>query len=444
MKNRIFKTMALSTIIAILITTLALSVYISNSYLTETKTIIKHEAIQLKQLLENDPNYLDNELITEARITLIDANGYVLYDSNTKDLENHLDRPEIKDAIIYGYGESLRKSDTYNKNMYYYAVKLNNGEILRLSSYSNSFMGIFIPTLTNSLFIMAILIILCLLLANYQAKEIVKPINNLNLANPQKEDTYEELAPLVDNLNLHNQMRKEFSANVSHELKTPLTSISGYAEIMANGIAKEEDNKLFAQKIYDESQNLINKINDIIKISKLDENRIDLEYQRINYSQLINNCINKLEKFIEDKHIKVNFTSKEIYGFAIVYVMEDIIYNLIQNAIKYNKNDGTVSIYLSETEQDVRISVKDTGIGIPKEDQNRIFERFYRVDKSHSKEIGGTGLGLSIVKHGVIFLGGSISVDSEEGMGTEMIVTLPRGMKKNEAEMCEKTKKMEK
>ncbi|MDD7227361.1 MAG: histidine kinase dimerization/phospho-acceptor domain-containing protein, partial [Firmicutes bacterium] len=322
MKNRIFKTMALSTIIAILITTLALSVYISNSYLTETKTIIKHEAIQLKQLLENDPNYLDNELITEARITLIDANGYVLYDSNTKDLENHLDRPEIKDAIIYGYGESLRKSDTYNKNMYYYAVKLNNGEILRLSSYSNSFMGIFIPTLTNSLFIMAILIILCLLLANYQAKEIVKPINNLNLANPQKEDTYEELAPLVDNLNLHNQMRKEFSANVSHELKTPLTSISGYAEIMANGIAKEEDNKLFAQKIYDESQNLINKINDIIKISKLDENRIDLEYQRINYSQLINNCINKLEKFIEDKHIKVNFTSKEIYGFAIVYVME--------------------------------------------------------------------------------------------------------------------------
>ena len=298
MKNRIFKTMALSTIIAILITTLALSVYISNSYLTETKTIIKHEAIQLKQLLENDPNYLDNELITEARITLIDANGYVLYDSNTKDLENHLDRPEIKDAIIYGYGESLRKSDTYNKNMYYYAVKLNNGEILRLSSYSNSFMGIFIPTLTNSLFIMAILIILCLLLANYQAKEIVKPINNLNLANPQKEDTYEELAPLVDNLNLHNQMRKEFSANVSHELKTPLTSISGYAEIMANGIAKEEDNKLFAQKIYDESQNLINKINDIIKISKLDENRIDLEYQRINYSQLINNCINKLEKFI--------------------------------------------------------------------------------------------------------------------------------------------------
>ena len=430
MKNRIFKTMALSTIIAILITTLALSVYISNSYLTETKTIIKHEAIQLKQLLENDPNYLDNELITEARITLIDANGYVLYDSNTKDLENHLDRPEIKDAIIYGYGESLRKSDTYNKNMYYYAVKLNNGEILRLSSYSNSFMGIFIPTLTNSLFIMAILIILCLLLANYQAKEIVKPINNLNLANPQKEDTYEELAPLVDNLNLHNQMRKEFSANVSHELKTPLTSISGYAEIMANGIAKEEDNKLFAQKIYDESQNLINKINDIIKISKLDENRIDLEYQRINYSQLINNCINKLEKFIEDKHIKVKFTSKEIYGFAIVYVMEDIIYNLIQNAIKYNKNNGKVDIDIKQDRKNVIITIADTGIGISDMDIDRIYERFFRSDRSHSSNIEGSGLGLAIVKHGINLHNGTITCDSKLNVGTTFTLSIPKERKR--------------
>ena len=430
MKNRIFKTMALSTIIAILITTLALSVYIYNSYLTETKTIIKHEAIQLKQLLENDPNYLDNELITEARITLIDANGYVLYDSNTKDLENHLDRPEIKDAIIYGYGESLRKSDTYNKNMYYYAVKLNNGEILRLSSYSNSFMGIFIPTLTNSLFIIAILIILCLLLANYQAKEIVKPINNLNLANPQKEDTYEELAPLVDNLNLHNQMRKEFSANVSHELKTPLTSISGYAEIMANGIAKEEDKKLFAQKIYDESQNLINKINDIIKISKLDENRIDLEYQRINYSQLINNCINKLEKFIEDKHIKVNFTSKEIYGLAIVYVMEDIIYNLIQNAIKYNKNNGKVDIDIKQDRKNVIITIADTGIGISDMDIDRIYERFFRSDRSHSSNIEGSGLGLAIVKHGINLHNGTITCDSKLNVGTTFTLSIPKERKR--------------
>ena len=314
--------------------------------------------------------------------------------------------------------------------MYYYAVKLNNGEILRLSSYSNSFMGIFIPTLTNSLFIMAILIILCLLLAKYQAKEIVKPINNLNLANPQKEDTYEELAPLVDNLNLHNQMRKEFSANVSHELKTPLTSISGYAEIMANGIAKEEDNKLFAQKIYDESQNLINKINDIIKISKLDENRIDLEYQRINYSQLINNCINKLEKFIEDKHIKVNFTSKEIYGFAIVYVMEDIIYNLIQNAIKYNKNNGKVDIDIKQDRKNVIITIADTGIGISDMDIDRIYERFFRSDRSHSSNIEGSGLGLAIVKHGINLHNGTITCDSKLNVGTTFTLSIPKERKR--------------
>ncbi len=151
-----------------------------------------------------------------------------------------------------------------------------------------------------------------------------------------------------------------------------------------------------------------------------------------------------LEEAAKKKNVHLYISGESIPFYTVRPILEEILYNLCDNAIKYNKNDGTVSIYLSETEQDVRISVKDTGIGIPKEDQNRIFERFYRVDKSHSKEIGGTGLGLSIVKHGVIFLGGSISVDSEEGMGTEMIVTLPRGMKKNEAEMCEKTKKMEK
>lgn len=430
MKNRIFKTMALSTIIAILITTLTISVYISNRYLNETKTIIKQEAIQLKQLLATNPNYLDNELITEARITLIDPFGKVIYDSNTKELENHLDRPEIIDAVYNGYGEALRKSDTYNKNMYYYAIRLDDGNILRLSSYSNSLLGILIPTLINSLFIMAILVIICLLLANYQAKQIVKPINNLNLANPKKEDTYEELAPLVDNLNLHNQMRKEFSANVSHELKTPLTSISGYAEIMANGIAKEEDNKLFAQKIYDESQNLINKINDIIKISKLDENRIDLDYQRINYSQLINNCINKLEKFIDDKQITINFTSKEIYGKAIIYVMEDIIYNLIQNAIKYNKDHGTVNIEIRQDRKNVIITIADTGMGINPDDIDRIYERFFRSDRSHSSNIEGSGLGLAIVKHGVSLHNGTISCQSELNVGTTFTLTLPKDHKR--------------
>ena len=199
---------------------------------------------------------------------------------------------------------------------------------------------------------------------------------------------------------------------------------------MANGIAKEEDNKLFAQKIYDESQNLINKINDIIKISKLDENRIDLEYQRINYSQLINNCINKLEKFIEDKHIKVNFTSKEIYGFAIVYVMEDIIYNLIQNAIKYNKNNGKVDIDIKQDRKNVIITIADTGIGISDMDIDRIYERFFRSDRSHSSNIEGSGLGLAIVKHGINLHNGTITCDSKLNVGTTFTLSIPKERKR--------------
>ena len=239
-------------------------------------------------------------------------------------------------------------------------------------------------------------------------------------------------------------LRREFSANVSHELKTPLTSISGFAEIIEGGFVKEEDIKDFSGRIYNEAQRLISLIDDVIKISQLDEGEIPYEWSEQDLYKLSKEVFKSLEEAAKKKNVHLYISGESIPFYTVRPILEEILYNLCDNAIKYNKNDGTVSIYLSETEQDVRISVKDTGIGIPKEDQNRIFERFYRVDKSHSKEIGGTGLGLSIVKHGVIFLGGSISVDSEEGMGTEMIVTLPRGMKKNEAEMCEKTKKMEK
>ena len=170
--------------------------------------------------------------------------------------------------------------------------------------------------------------------------------------------------------------------------------------------------------------------NDIIKISKLDENRIDLEYQRINYSQLINNCINKLEKFIEDKHIKVNFTSKEIYGFAIVYVMEDIIYNLIQNAIKYNKNNGKVDIDIKQDRKNVIITIADTGIGISDMDIDRIYERFFRSDRSHSSNIEGSGLGLAIVKHGVNLHNGTITCDSKLNVGTTFTLSIPKERKR--------------
>lgn len=425
MRKRIFLTIILIVSVALLFSNLFLSAFITYILADNVKDEVKKETIELKQMI-NDGYSFEEQLLTNARVTIISSDGDVIFDSQQIDLENHLDRPEIITAIKNGTGESLRKSDTINQDMYYYAVLLDDGIILRLSMETSSFIGILAPVILFSLFILCLLIVICFFVARWQANVIVKPINELNLANPNANDIYPELVPLINNLYLHNELRKEFSANVSHELKTPLTSISGYAEIMANGIARKEDIRMFANKIYQESQNLINKINDIIKISKLDENKIDLEIAEVNYDQLISKCIDKLDKFIFDKNIKIIYHHKNIYGQCISYVMEDILYNLIQNAIKYNKCNGTVFITLDEDKNNILIKIKDTGIGIKKEDLPRIYERFYRVDKSHNTAIEGSGLGLSIVKHGVGLHHGTIECDSDLGIQTTFNLKFPK------------------
>ena len=428
MKKRIFTTIISITSIALLIFSILISGFLTYLLSDNVKNEVRRETIELKSLLDTGYN-INNISLINPRITLISPIGEVIFDNQHDNLENHLDRPEIKSAIENGVGESLRNSDTIDQNMYYYALRLDDGNILRVAMVTSSFFGILIPVFIISLVILIFIIIICLFVAGHQADAIVKPINELNLAHPNADTIYPELVPLVNNLNLHNEMRKECSANVSHELKTPLTSISGYAEIMANGIAKEEDIRMFANKIYNESHNLINKINDIIKISKLDENKIDLEIEMANYDQLITSCIEKLDKFIFDKNIKVIYHHINIYGECIVYVMEDILYNLIQNAIKYNKNNGTVFINLSEDKDNVLIKIKDTGIGISKAELPRIYERFYRVDKSHNTAIEGSGLGLSIVKHGVGLHHGSIECDSDLGIQTTFYLKFPKKLK---------------
>ena len=425
MKKRIFITIISITSLALLFFNICISGFLTYLLSDNVKNEVRRETIELKSMLETGYNIKDIPL-TNPRITLVSSTGQVLFDNQHSDLENHINRPEIQAALENGAGESLRESDTINQNMYYYALRLDDGNILRVAMVTSSFIGILGPVFLISIVILLFIIFICLFVARYQANAIVKPINELNLAHPNAEKIYPELVPLVNNLNLHNEMRKEFSANVSHELKTPLTSISGYAEIMANGIAKEEDIRIFANKIYNESHNLINKINDIIKISKLDENKIDLEIETANYDQLITSCIEKLDKFIFDKNIKVIYHHVNIYGQCIVYVMEDILYNLIQNAIKYNKNNGTVFITLSEDKNNVLINIKDTGIGISKTELPRIYERFYRVDKSHNTAIEGSGLGLSIVKHGVGLHHGSIECDSDLGIQTTFYLKFPK------------------
>ena len=227
-------------------------------------------------------------------------------------------------------------------------------------------------------------------------------------------------------------LRREFSANVSHELKTPLTSISGFAEIIQDGIVQGEDVQKFAGRIYREAQRLIQLVEDTIKISQLDEGENPYEWEKVDAYAVVKNVCGNLRDIAAKKNVHFFIDGEKLIFCTVKPILEEVIYNLCDNGIKYNREDGTVSIHLQELKNSVEIRVKDNGIGIPREDCSRVFERFYRVDKSHSKAIGGTGLGLSIVKHGVTFLGGTLKMLSEEGKGTEITMTFPKERKSNE------------
>ncbi len=267
---------------------------------------------------------------------------------------------------------------------------------------------------------------------------IIDPINNIDIENPDTDSLYAEFSPLVEKISSQNsrilqqmdqlkyehqsrdKLRREFTANVSHELKTPLTSISGYAEIIRDGIAKPEDTKRFAGKIYDESQRLITLVQDIIKLSRLEESDVDIKNEDIDLYKLCENVISRLENIAKKRNITLSVSGDHCTINGVLHIIEEMIYNLCDNAVKYNRDGGKVYVSIRQCIDGVELTVKDTGIGIPKDDIPRIFERFYRVNKSHSKEIGGTGLGLSIVKHGALYHNASITVDSKLKKGTSV------------------------
>ncbi len=279
-------------------------------------------------------------------------------------------------------------------------------------------------------------IAISVLVAFKASKTIIKPLNRINPSDPKSTEVYRELSPLLEKIEAQNAqiaqqitdlrnehenqdaMRRDFTANVSHELKTPLTSISGYAEIIKNGIAKEEDVVRFAGKIYDESQRLITLVGDIIKLSRLDGGELPVEIERFDLCDVCRNVLAQLEMAAAERKVTTEFIGDSLELVASRKIVEEIVFNLCDNAVKYNKENGKVTVKIKQCMDGIQLTVSDTGIGIPKEDVDRIFERFYRVDKSHSKEIGGTGLGLSIVKHGAKYLGASVSVESELNVGT--------------------------
>lgn len=402
----------------------------------QTMEILKDEIQQEADYIEaavciSGVSYLeDMDAVREnTRVTLIDASGEVIYDSGKQEehLENHLDRPEIQEALKSGSGQDVRRSETLDQDMFYYAVRLDNGTVLRVSKNMETVFSTAMSILPMMGVVACCMVIFALLLAKWQTAKLIYPINHLNLAEPLENDMYEELTPLLQSIDKQNRekdavanMRKEFSANVSHELKTPLTSISGYAEIMKDGLVRPEDMKTFSERIYNEASRLITLVEDIMKLSKLDEGAVELEKEEVDFYMLTREICSRLAPQAEKRNVRVEVTGEPVHYLGVRQVLDEMLYNMIENAIKYNKEGGLVSVWAGNTLQGIKIIVRDTGIGIPKEEQERIFERFYRVDKSHSKATGGTGLGLSIVKHGALMHGAKIDVDSEVNKGTKM------------------------
>ncbi len=436
MKDRVQKVLMFSLSLVLIISYLVMVVFVYRQNLRLMKYEVKQEAKYIQEAVNiAGPQYLESidNVDKNTRITKIDKDGKVLYDSQgRKDLENHKTRKEVVEALKNGYGEDVRRSETIGKNMYYYALLINDKSVIRVSKTMYNMVAIAIDFLPFMLGIFLIMLLLSWMIARWQTRRIIGPINDIDLENPLENITYRELEPLLVAMDLNNKqkdmvsnMRKEFSANVSHELKTPLTSISGYAEIMKNGIVKEKDITNFADRIHKEASRLIKLVNDIINISRLDEGYVDIEKEDVDLFEMAREISSRLAKQANDKGIKVALEGERVICHGIRQILDDMVYNLVENAIKYNKENGKVTIWVGSTLDGVKIRVTDTGIGIADEETDRIFERFYRVDKSHSKEIGGTGLGLSIVKHGAMVHGASLSVDSKLGEGSVFEIRFP-------------------
>ena len=438
MRKRIQRSMMLILAVTLVLFYAIISVILYNRNLDLLKSEVKQEAEYICTAVNiSGPSYLEqmSQVDERTRVTQVDDEGNVLYDSSSEedDMENHGTREEIEEALSSGTGEAVRMSDTMGRELYYYAVLLDDGSVLRVAKSMDNLA----LTALNVLPVMGILAVvtmaLALLLAKWQTKRLIKPINELDLEHPLDNTLYEELNPLLVAMDKQNKekeavsnMRKEFSANVSHELKTPLTSISGYAEIMKNGMVRPADIPVFSERIYKEARRLITLVEDIIKLSKLDEESVELEKEEINLYELTREVVSHLAPLASQKHIRIEITGEQVQCFGIRQILDEMIYNVCENAIKYNNEGGRVSVWVGNTLEGPKISVSDTGIGIPQEHQERIFERFYRVDKSHSKERGGTGLGLSIVKHGALLHGAKVSVESTPGKGTRMEMLFPR------------------
>lgn len=439
MRKKINTELVLIAAVAIILTSIFATFTYYRIFQTEVFGSLRTCAHVLAESIPDESSDLgDYPLVEEhLRITLIDENGTVLMDTNADigGMSNHGERPEIREAYLEGEGRDVRKSETLERSTFYYAMRLNTGEILRVAKETGSIYSMFFDAIPSLILIAVILFAFCALLAHFLTKSFIAPIEKVakNLDGEVDVGSYKELIPFLETIQQQHQniiksakMRQDFTANVTHELKTPLTSISGYAELIESGMTEEKETRRFAKEIHRNAKRLIRLINDILQLSELDTRETVLETERLNLYGMAATCVEMLKINAEPNKVKLGIKGRVAWIEGNRSMIEELLYNLCSNAIRYNKPNGLVELLVAETEEGILLKVADTGIGIPKHHQEHVFERFYRVDKSRSKERGGTGLGLAIVKHIVAEHNAQISLESEEGVGTTISVLFPK------------------
>lgn len=382
---------------------------------------------ELKEKLEQEP----------VRITIIDKDGVVLYDSDADEakMENHADRPEVLEAFHKGTATVVRRSETFGTSSFYYAV-LKDGYVIRIGKETHSIVSVFVAAIPVLVLILVVLVLFCTILARFCTKSVLRPIEEVAEHMDQicELPVYKEMQPFVDAIRKQHDeiiqnanLRQEFTANVSHELKTPLASISGYSELISSGMATGEDVGRFATEIHRNAKRLLSLINDTLRLSQLDTLGSSLDFETVDLYEVASNCVDMLKLHGERMGVDVLVKGIKVEVPGVKNMIEEVIYNLCDNGIRYNTPGGYVKVLITKDDDYGYVEVVDNGIGISEEHQKRVFERFYRVDKSRSKATGGTGLGLAIVKHIAINHNAHVEMESKPGEGTKIVIAFPIG-----------------
>ena len=442
MKKKIFKYFACMITVAILATTLLLSwvnyEMFKGRVMDDLEAYGRMFAVEMNGEAETQSAL--HSLEEDIRVTLVHADGTVYYDNfaDPNAMDNHADRPEIRQALENGSGSDIRNSSTVDQSAFYYAVRLKNGDVMRLAQEASNIWSVYFRSMPLIVLLAAGMACVSLYLAHLLTARLVQPIERMtaHLNNVSGVARYPELEPFMDMIEQQHEeilrsanMRVEFTANVSHELKTPLTSISGYAELIESGMAQGEQAKTFAAEIHKSANRLLTLINDIIRLSQMDAPMPDLKFEPVDLAQIAANTFEQLEMSARKADVTLQLDAKPAMVEADRQMMDELLYNLCDNAIRYNVHGGSVKLEVRPIRDKVIVCVQDTGIGISPENQEHVFERFYRVDKSRSKATGGTGLGLAIVKHIAVKHNAQIEPESELGRGTKISVIFERCFK---------------